>query len=116
MLMTPDEENELICTKLLGWKKEWRDAFYCVWVDSKGRWRSDPDFDSWEFAGMILDAMLEKGKGIHTVNKPIIRLIYNYTAEAWWCEKFNGFGTLAYLGATGPLAIRAAALAYLNET
>jgi hypothetical protein len=105
---TPDEltaENDLICTKLLGLTKhcsapscpDWRTA------DGKRFW-SNPTFDNWADAGLILNAL--------AATAVYFEHGYDDNDNEWFCEIRPHWSIWA---TTGPLAIRAAALEYIRS-
>jgi hypothetical protein len=56
--VTEQEENELICKKLLGWKFESQiDDGSDYWSDGTYNYFFTPSFETWYFAGKILDAL-----------------------------------------------------------
>lgn len=111
--MTEQEENELICEKLLGWEKHipkdgvWGGDWLCpleTWM--KG---GTPTFTDWASAGLILEALAAKG------------LPFDLYQDGDWTVGFYAkkharlaIGRIPN-SATGPLAIRAAALAYIRS-
>jgi len=69
--MTPQEQAEIVATKLLGWKHEQRaqyfgddfEGFATQWFDrSSGLLRNTPEryLNTWQGAGEILEAMREQ--------------------------------------------------------
>lgn len=90
--MSPQKENELICEKLLGWK---RGHFTNEWSSSaKGLClATTPTFTDWASAGLILEALAARPDTALSLIKLSLRM---RDAQL------------------SPLAIRAAALAYLN--
>lgn len=112
---TPDAlstqaENELICEKLLAWKRcpscgeqQW----YCNYDrrdPTSGPFKTcvTPSFTTWAEAGLILEAIpkdLEYVVGYCDIEKQ------------WYCGQAVGADTYAD---TGPLAVRAAALQYVK--
>jgi hypothetical protein len=110
---TPDElgiENEAICETLLGWK---RSSIVGHWFPSQehaGTVRT-PSFTTWADAGLILDALTQKERHFIDVgNTPS-------TGGQIWQIAIHARGHTVrkeYLS-TGPLAIRAAALAYIRS-
>lgn len=93
-----DQENELICTKLLGWQLmetplNQRD----FWIDRNGMVVGDvPTFSIWADAGLILDAL--QGSEL----KPAGR-----ACESLAHDLLDGLLT--------PLLVRAAALVYIRS-
>lgn len=99
---TPDEliaENKLICAKLLGWTPD--DG---GWIKSDGYMYGGcgtPSFTTWAEAGLILEALQKLTP---------MNLRWSHGAQYWFID-------LDYDGksdASGPLAIRAAAIAYIK--
>lgn len=101
------QENELICEKLLGWEKiyaagvtteraRWNDK-----ILSGSQWPLTPCFINWADAGLILEATRHK--------QPIL---YVHDAYSRWEASLAGQRSCH--ADTGPLAIRAAALAYIR--
>jgi hypothetical protein len=112
--MTTQEENELICEKLLGWKPERRTVaglVHVAWWD-RGPGRSDtettPCFTTWVDAGLILDAMKD------IALQPML-YFHGGGCDRWECSFATLSGASLYFGNTGPLAIRAAALEYIKS-
>lgn len=111
---TPDElatENELICEKLLGWYKwfprgqQWAGR----WADKHHQFMaySTPSFDNWADAGLIMDALDAKNLGVEVGN-------YANLDEHWYCD-IESLGPPVNKASTAPLAVRAAALAYIRS-
>ncbi len=111
--MTTEEENEFIAERLLGWS---RDSWYEPrpdrgrltmngWKSSDGSAQRTPSFTDWASAGLILGGLDRDGVGWSLGNGP------DGDHE---CHLFNACDILVY-AATAPLAVRAAALAYLRE-
>lgn len=107
--MTTDEENELICEKLLGWKLAGRDRFenkkwlFLPQSLEGDQWRTTttPSFTTWADAGLILEAIAKTTAGVYVA----------FMGHAWAVH--IGFGQ-QWLGSSGPLAVRAAALEYIK--
>lgn len=103
---TPDEltaENELICTKLLGWCKcEHIAHIPGLFHTPAGAHEEVPSFDAWADAGLILDAIFGEGGDI----------TFATGVGDWWCEINEGPQAS---DKTGPLSIRAAALEYIRR-
>lgn len=107
---TPEEfvtENELICEKLLGWRK--RTAGFATpgiefygWRLPNGLEQPTPSFTTWAEAGLILEALSAAGLKTVVGDKSV--------SGSWWCTA----DAICQLRNTGPLAIRAAALAYIQ--
>jgi len=110
--MTSQEENELICEKLLGWKLGGRNRFGTkMWLDNPygddgAQWNTvvTPSFDTWAEAGLILDALSAAGIRAGLENLP---------SDHWAFRIFKG--AVFQFGTTGPLAIRTAALEYIKS-
>lgn len=109
---TPDEltiNNELICTKLLGW--QWQPRFGnnpCGLFFPDGRVANGPyAFTTWDEAGLILEALDDEG----------VAWIFSNGPEGDYECRICPHATrdqVSY-GETGPLAIRAAALTYIRS-
>ena len=104
---TPDAmstENELICEKLLGWKRtdSRSPAIYVTDIEDVGR--VAPSFTTWAEAGLILHALRLKGQTFFALN----------SREAGWYFDLPDGATQGYFH-SGPLAIRAAALEYIRS-
>lgn len=110
--MSIAEENELICERLLGWK---RDETYGCWRDANGLWLEQygsyddenpiqPALSTWAEAGLIIDAL--------DAREPEVILRKFRVNDVNWTARIRnaeGFGN------TGPLAIRACALEYIKR-
>lgn len=101
---TPDEltaENELICEKLLGWKRTVRGK-----LSGCQFWNTEPSqirtlaFTTWEEAGLILEALQAKLAG------------GNFNTAAW--DQLRKMGHLLSLGKLAPADIRVAAVAFIK--
>lgn len=108
--MTTQEENELICEKLLGWVRHTYPANESpAWeVPSKaGEFQPTvfvtPGFETWADAGLILDALRSKG-----VITSIQFTSAGYCAIGRWCSPCPATENI-------PSAIRAAALEYTRS-
>jgi hypothetical protein len=109
---TPDEltaENELICTKLLGWTR-------CEGgpIDPCNGWafpsepfhvEATPSFTTWADAGLILEALDDAGLAWVLANGP---------EGDFECRVFNACDYHCY-AETAPLAVRNAALVYIRS-
>lgn len=109
--MTEQEENVLICEKLLGWEKHPDPDIVGWWRPPDGGafisliHKEFPTFIDWAGAGLILEALQLKGYiNLH------VRIGY-WRIEAGAIDSDKELGPFA----TGPLAIRAAALAYIRD-
>jgi hypothetical protein len=112
--MSEHEENELICLKLLGWERSN--------IDEPGygrRWRADPLlafseitplFNDWPGAGVILEALAREA-GKYPSAFPYAAAVGFDPRKRDWSA---GAGSKSAEAATGPLAIRAAALEYIR--
>jgi hypothetical protein len=107
---TPDEltaENELICEKLLGWSKaQWFGDWAGNWNrPDGGMCAGTPSFTHWAEAGLILDAFAKND------------IAFDVYQDGEWSVGFYGKHTKCHTRAseTGPVAIRAAALAYVRS-
>lgn len=101
-------ENELICEKLLGWvrapscgEQEW---LVVENIDDVPLQRTTPSFATWAEAGLILDALAAKKLG-HYIDR-----LYEGGYRAFIDKVERDF-----IADTGPLAMRAAALAYVTR-
>jgi hypothetical protein len=113
--MTTDEENELICLKLLGWRR--RDPAEC-----RGKWQIHPDrfydmpnttpiFTTWADAGLILDALRGKGMVVHFFSEMNKFHVETFARDS----ESSRIGLFDADASTGPLAIRSAALEYIRS-
>jgi len=117
--MSEQEENELICEKLLGWEKvkygdEAYDEFQPLFYPRRGDNCTNrlPTFTDWASAGMILEA-LARDAGKYPSAFPYAAAIgFDPTKRDWSA----GAGSKSAEASTGPLAIRAAALEYIRST
>jgi hypothetical protein len=107
--MTPQEENELICEKLLGWSRvPFEDAGGARWrcgADNPIATRRTPDFTTWADAGLIIEAFAELEQ------RPDISLY----GKEWFCLINSTEDDESVGHETGPAAVRATALAYLAK-
>jgi len=109
-LRTPEDrvtQNELICEKLLGWVKRPSDIpgiSFSGWCVPNGPDESTPSFTTWAEAGLILEAIDKIGLDEGSVD-------VGNGVNLWYCER----GQRISQAATGPLAIRAAALEYIRS-
>lgn len=119
--MSDQEENELICERLLGWvRSEVPGTFgatmwYPTPYGSDGeQWRAvvTPTFTTWAEAGLILDALAKAGRFPSLGETRSSRWAGTYLNDPRDLERSQN---LSY-GATGPLAIRAAALEYIRAS
>lgn len=101
-------QSELICEKLLGWKKRPSDIpgmGFSGWCVPNGPDESTPSFATWAEAGLILEALSARG------TNPSM----DYRDGKWDCYGGDPFESFFHAYAdTGPLAIRAAALQYIK--
>ncbi len=95
--MTEQQENERICELLLGWTES------DIWAAKDGF--ELPTFTTWQEAGLILEAFQSRGEAP--------KLLYSRSRACWCCE-WEMLSTTWFTGQTGPQAVRAAALAYLQ--
>lgn len=101
--MTPREENELICKKLLEWKLHSGLGF--IENDhGHNRWLLVPTFKNWEEAGLILDAFANKG----------FQLSLYFKHGTWECVLDRLSPPLCQQGDSAPEVIRRLAVLYLN--
>jgi len=98
-------ENELICEKLLGWKR----LIYttCIlWERPPNGVTETPSFTTWADAGLILDEFESRAPAERVDS-------VNYRSVAG--EQMKKLGVLLSRGELRPLAIRAAALDYVRS-
>lgn len=109
--MNTQEENELICEKLLGWRRLTHNGVTWWEVPSTaGEFQPcvlvTPSFTTWAEAGLILDALQVAGQ------EPDL-----WNVDAYWYVQASTVGQpyedIPH-ALTAPLAIRAAALAYIK--
>ncbi len=104
--MTTEGENELICEKLLGWERITSGEATGFFFPSPSAIACDaPSFTDWASAGLILEALDNEGLAWTFGNGP---------EGDFECRVSNACDIHIY-AETGPLAVRAAALAYLRE-
>lgn len=112
--MTEQEENELICSKLLGWKRVgyMPDKSFSWLVAPELIQRDTPSFTTWAETGLILDALSKKASG----GDYVVTVSYRIGDGCWYAyyTPWSRQRVAIQNGATGPLAIRAAALAYIR--
>ncbi len=103
--MTPEQENELICEKLLGLSKHVGpdNELTGIWGHPSGMFAT-PTFLEWDFVGLILEAFAEI---------PMI-VNLNFKRGTWTCELERFHPNCLQEADTGPLAIRAMALKWLE--
>lgn len=108
---TPEDrvtQNEIICEKLLGWIKRPSDIpgiSFSGWCVPNGPDESTPSFATWADAGLILDALAKAGQ------RPDLG---HYRDGEWHCMVNATDDLVPQTFSTGPLAIRDAALAYIE--
>jgi hypothetical protein len=113
--LSTDAQNELICEKLLGWRKCSSFGAQCAgWTrpDSAAHSDNAPGFTTWAEAGLILEALGARSIRWHltrSVQFGVFIFSLDPIGNPWgeWQEKRDR---------NGPLAIRAAALAYIRST
>jgi hypothetical protein len=108
---TPDElsQNELICEKLLGWKRrsEGSSLLDNYWRRPTGADQlNTPTFTTWAEAGLILDGLVNRG------SFPKIQVTV-FQEIPWVVEMVAQ--DIRHVGESGPLAIRGAALEYIRS-
>jgi hypothetical protein len=118
--MTTEEENDLICEVILGWKLctfiDHVSTPLTVWMDGD-RQRPKTHLDDWESAGLLIEAMVKRSFSV-TVD------CYRYAGRVTWFACFTRSSDMAmyssgaaevYSGLpnTGPIAVRKAVLKYL---
>lgn len=119
MSVSEEEENILIIEKLLAWKKHPDPDVVRWWQPPNGDGmfisllhKEFPTFTDWASAGLIMDALVNRGVDI------VCR--YNPERDAWECSAENPEidvdDGLEQGDKSGPLAIRAAALDYIRST
>lgn len=107
--LTPEQvgENELICERLLGWSRIPPPEGVICWDKGDTHTSRTPSFTTWAEAGMILDALVRAGQ------RPDVSYY-----DRWYsfvdanCREGDEFPDAHD---SGPLAIRAAALAYIRS-
>lgn len=101
-----EEENERICEELLGWERvagEGRLIGMIIWKPTPTTWcMSAPTFETWTDAGLILDAMMR----IHIAKHPELQPAESHCLSIEFHPDRHE---------TVPAAIRAGALAYLDN-
>lgn len=104
--MSEQEENELICEKLLGWKRHEHNGG--VWWElpaPTGEYASSQfralKFTTWADAGLILDALSHRCVDVGNLT------------DCWYCDIDGMLPTPN--APTGPLAVRAAALKWIRN-
>lgn len=103
----PDElnaENALICEKLLGWTQSSVKGYWYP-SDKHAGSVSTPTFTSWHHAGLLLEALAKAGQ------RPDVS---HYNDGEWHCMVNATDECVPTMFRTGPLAIRDAALAYIE--
>jgi hypothetical protein len=112
---TPDTlstqaENEIICEKLLGWKRVSSTATRSAyWREPSGGERlNTPTFTSWAEAGLILEALRARG---------LVCELQAREKEYWFgiCWPISDNYVYDCREDTGPLAIRTAALVFIRS-
>ncbi len=108
--MTTEEENELICVKLLGLTKHCPGTECRDWRTQEGKcFYGTPSFADWASAGLILEALDKLAIGVEVGNFGIAR-----DKSRWYCD-IESIGPPTTVADTGPLAVRAAALEYIES-
>lgn len=105
--LSTQQENALICERLLGLKKHCDDRDCPDWRTADGkRFWGTPSFTNWREAGLILDALAKAGQRPDT----------SYY-DGWCCfvDANCGDDPDIKIFDTGPSAVRAAALAYIRS-
>lgn len=102
--MSDQAENELICERLLGWKRSL--AGHCYEVSGERIWDT-PTFSTWTDAGLVMEWMKAKGLEIVLARSP--------RGKGDWRFCIGPPHIRYSYGDTGPLAVRAAALTYLKH-
>ena len=119
--MTTQEENELLCEKLLGWERfpvsderpadlPWKRPFVFGSLSSHIAERT-PSFNTWYDAGLLLDALARQSSS-HPRAFPFAAAVGFDPGRNDWSA---GAGSKSAEASTGPLAIRAAALEYVGS-
>lgn len=115
---TPDElntENELICTKLLGWGKCEHIAHISgLFHTPAGKHEEVPSFTTWADAGLVLEAWTAANndydiEGTSTEHGLKISARLRQIKGISYVSDFVGYGE------TAPLAVRAAAIKYIRS-
>lgn len=108
---TPDEmssENALICEKLLGLTKHCDAASCPDWRTADGkRFWSNPTFDNWSDAGLILDALADRGFSFDLSHTQTESGLMQFGVVVWFPGKRYTVDADSLL-----IAIRAAAAEY----
>jgi hypothetical protein len=103
--LSTQDENKLICEKLLGLKWTWiPHASLFIWADDdRQTFSCIRKFDTWAEAGLILEALIS--------HCPTLE----YSDGKWDCYGGDPFESFFHAYAdTAPLAIRAAALEHIK--
>lgn len=107
--MSEQADNEMICAKLLRWERAGTGE---SWGMKKSLWRAagnelhgTPTFTDWASAGLIADALANLGVEVDILYVP---------DEKHW-ESANVDLSIDESGDTGPLSLRAMALAYIRS-
>ncbi len=108
--MTTEEENCLIAERLLGWVQSSIKGYWYPSSEHVGT-RKTPTFTDWHSAGLILEA-LARESARHPRSFPLAAAVGFDPGKGDWSA---GAGSKSAEAATGPLAVRAAALAYLRD-
>jgi len=119
--MSEQEENELLCEKLLGWKRAKHKGTFgqAMWYDDPygsdgAQWStcSTPSFRGWADCGLLLDALAKRGVSIN-----IHFMDLEFTGSSWDVEilQAKARGITATSKANACAAIRSAALAYVRS-
>jgi hypothetical protein len=113
--MSQQEENALICEKLLGWVNPTYKTEIPAWVvpSKDGEYQptrfETPSFATWAEAGLILEALDKKDEDIEVGNG------VKNGVSGWYCRVSLRSINDAPFCNTAQLAIRAAALAYIRS-
>lgn len=106
--LSSDQENELICERLLRWRKLFPSSplpgiEFIGWRDNYGFDKPTPAFTTWAEVGLVLEALSSRDCKSAVGDKSI--------SGGWWCT----VGPICELRDTGPAAVRAAALEYIRS-
>ncbi len=112
--MTTEEENLLICERLLGWRicKGVIPA-YVIRPENEeicGTAERPPKFDSWDEAGLILDALDRR-----SIARTVWQFHHNDSIGHSMTIQWGREDVTSRSGPTGPLAIRAAVLVWCSQ-
>lgn len=114
--MSPAQENELLCEKVLGWRRHYAadNSFTGNWHTPDGFIYETVDFLNWGWSGLLLEAIAPK------VSRLELDLADYETKDGqrWSCGYVRVYDTDVdewYWGASAPEAIRAMALGWMER-